>query len=97
MRRLNYANVTATLALVFAMSGGALAAHHYLITSTTQISPKVLGKLKGKTGPTGPPGSTGKQGVAGAAGARRCPGSGSQGRRRPGHPAYAALAGVIRA
>jgi hypothetical protein len=66
---LNYANVTATLALVFAMSGGALAAHLYLITSTTQISPKVLGKLKGKTGPTGPPGSTGKQGVAGAAGA----------------------------
>jgi acetyl esterase/lipase len=33
--------------------------------------------------------------VAGAAGARRCPGSGRlTGRRRPGHPAYAALAGV---
>jgi hypothetical protein len=68
MRRLNYANVTATLALVFAMSGGALAAHHYLITSTTQISPKVLVKLKGKTGPTGPRGSSGKEGAAGAAG-----------------------------
>jgi hypothetical protein len=65
---LNYANVTATLALVFAMSGGALAAHHYLISSTKQISPAVLGKLKGKTGPTGPPGSIGKEGAAGAAG-----------------------------
>ena len=28
-KRLSYANVTATLALVFAMSGGALAANHY--------------------------------------------------------------------
>jgi hypothetical protein len=43
MRRyLTYANVTATLALVFAMSGGALAAKHYLLSSTKQISPKVL-------------------------------------------------------
>jgi hypothetical protein len=43
MRRyLSYANITATLALVFAMSGGALAAKHYLVTKTNQISPKVL-------------------------------------------------------
>ncbi len=35
-RRLSYANVTATLALVFAMSGGAMAANHYLITSTSR-------------------------------------------------------------
>jgi hypothetical protein len=41
-RHLSYANVTATLALVFAMSGGALAAKHYLVTKTNQISPKVL-------------------------------------------------------
>ncbi len=41
-KRLTYANVTATLALVFSMSGGALAASHYLIKSTKQISPKVL-------------------------------------------------------
>jgi hypothetical protein len=41
-RHLTYANVTATLALVFAMSGGALAAKHYLISSTNQIDPKVL-------------------------------------------------------
>ena len=64
----NYANVTATFALVFAMSGGALAAHHYLITSTKQISPKVLGKLKGRTAPTGPRGSTGAVGAAGKEG-----------------------------
>jgi hypothetical protein len=41
-RRLSYANVVATLALVFAMSGGALAASHYLVNSTKQINPKVL-------------------------------------------------------
>jgi hypothetical protein len=41
-KHLTYANVAATLALVFAMSGGALAAKHYLVTKTSQISPKVL-------------------------------------------------------
>ena len=56
-RRLSYANVTATLALVFAMSGGAMAANHYLITSTKQINPKVLKKLTGKTGKTGATGA----------------------------------------
>ena len=40
--RLSYANVAMTLALVFAMSGGAYAASKYVITSTKQISPKVL-------------------------------------------------------
>lgn len=44
-RHLNYANVVATLALVFAMSGGALAAQHYLLSSPKQISPKVLRSL----------------------------------------------------
>jgi hypothetical protein len=43
--RLSYANVVATLALVRAMSGGAIAATHYLITSTKQISPRGLKKL----------------------------------------------------
>ena len=37
----------ATLALVFAMSGSAIAASHYLVNSTKQISPKVLRKLAG--------------------------------------------------
>jgi hypothetical protein len=67
-RRLNYANVTATLALVFSMSGGALAANHYLINSTKQISPKLLKKLKGKTGARGATGATGAAGAAGAQG-----------------------------
>ncbi len=46
-------SVVVTLALLFTMSGGALAANHYLITSTKQISPKVLKKLKGNTGKKG--------------------------------------------
>lgn len=44
-RHLTYANVTATLALVLAMSGGAFAAKHYLVNSTKQIDPKVLNSL----------------------------------------------------
>jgi Collagen triple helix repeat (20 copies) len=64
-RHLSYANVTATLALVFAMSGGAMAANHYLITSTKQINPKVLKKLTGKPGA---PGTNGAPGAAGATG-----------------------------
>jgi hypothetical protein len=64
-RRITYANITATLALVFAMSGGALAATHYLINSTKQISPKVLKALKGKAGPTGPIGPQGLKGEPG--------------------------------
>ncbi len=62
-RRLSYANVTATLALVFAMSGGALAANHYLINSTKQINPKVLKKLKGNAGAPGKEGPSGKEGL----------------------------------
>jgi Collagen triple helix repeat (20 copies) len=72
-RRFSYANVAATLALVLSMSGGALAASHYLINSTKQINPKVLKKLKGnagKTGATGATGATGLKGETGAAGAK---------------------------
>jgi hypothetical protein len=67
-RNLSYANVTATLALVFAMSGGALAASHYLITSTRQISPKVLKSLRGASGHQGIPGVEGPKGTTGATG-----------------------------
>ena len=67
-RHLSYANVAATLALVFSMTGGALAAKHYLISSTKQISPKVLKKLKGATGKTGPQGVPGLTGPAGKEG-----------------------------
>ena len=67
-RRLSYANVTATLALFFAMSGGALAAKHYLINSTKQINPKVLKALKGANGTNGTNGAMGKEGPQGKEG-----------------------------
>jgi hypothetical protein len=67
-RRLTYANVAATLALFFAMTGGALAAGHYLITSTKQIKPGVLSALKGKAGPAGAAGPGGAAGTSGAQG-----------------------------
>lgn len=71
LRRITYANVAATLALVFSMSGGALAASHYLISSPKQISPKVLKKLKGNAGAkgvAGTPGAQGPQGIQGPKG-----------------------------
>jgi hypothetical protein len=64
-RRFTFANVALTLALVFAMSGGAFAAGKFLITSTKQIKPSVLAQLKGKAGPAG---ANGAQGPAGAVG-----------------------------
>jgi hypothetical protein len=76
--RITPSTVIATLALVFAMSGGAYAAGHYLITSTKQISPKVLKSLKGAKGPAG---ANGAQGASGPAG----PG-GPQGPAGPGGP-----------
>lgn len=82
--KLSYANVAATLALVFSMTGGAMAAHHYLITSTKQISPKVVSALKGKTGKTGPAGPAGKEGVAGK--------EGTPGKEGPPGPGGQALA-----
>ena len=68
-RRMTYANIAATLALVFAMSGGAYAASRVLITSTSQIKPSVLKQLKGKAGTNGAQGLTGSAGPAGATGA----------------------------
>ena len=72
-RRPRYSAVVATLALLFAMSGGALAANHYLISSIHQISPSVVKQLKGrrgKTGPQGPTGPTGPRGATGATGSK---------------------------
>ncbi len=80
-KRITYANVAATLALVFSMTGGAIAAQHYLINSTKQINPKVLKKLKGKNGATGKTGATGLAGAAGAGGATGK--TGSTGERGP--------------
>jgi hypothetical protein len=65
---MSYANVAATLALFFSMSGGALAAKHYLINSTKQINPRVLKKLTGRNGRNGVAGPTGQHGVTGPTG-----------------------------
>jgi hypothetical protein len=67
-KHVTYTNVAMTVALVFAMSGGAYAAGKYLITSTKQISPKVLKSLVGKTGPAGANGAPGATGALGPAG-----------------------------
>jgi hypothetical protein len=67
-KRITYANVAMTLALLLAMSGGAYAASKYVITSTKQISPKVLKALAGKPGVKGSVGAPGAVGPAGARG-----------------------------
>jgi Collagen triple helix repeat (20 copies) len=89
-RRVTYANVTATLALTLALTGGAYAASRYVITSTRQISPKVRRALKGKPGkpgPAGPAGPTGPTGPAGTAGSTG--GNGETGPQGPAGPAGA--------
>lgn len=63
------AGLFATFVLIAAMTGGAWAAKKYLITSTKQISPSVLKKLRGKQGPQGAPGQAGANGQTGAQGA----------------------------
>lgn len=72
--------IVALVALFFALSGGAYAAHKYVITSTKQIKPSVLTKLRGNTGPkgaqgpVGPQGNPGPQGATGAQGPQGQPG-----------------------
>jgi|HubBroStandDraft_2_1064218.scaffolds.fasta_scaffold280637_1 hypothetical protein len=86
-KRLTYTNVALTLALVFAMSGGAYAASRYVITSTKQIKPGVLAQLKGKAGSAGSQGPTGPAGPQGATGATGATGpkgeTGAQGKEGP--------------
>jgi hypothetical protein len=67
--------VVALIALFVALGGTGIAARHYLITSTSQIKPSVLAKLKGKTGPPGREGPQGKEGAVGKAGERGEPGA----------------------
>jgi hypothetical protein len=83
-QRITLVGLIATVAVAFAMSGGAWAAKKYIITSTKQISPSVLKKLKGKKGPAGPAGPAGLAGPAGPAGAKGDTGSvGPQGPAGP--------------
>lgn len=72
LRRPSPAMVIAIAALFFALGGGAMAAvqRHYVITSTKQIKPSVLKKLKGAKGPRGTKGPQGGQGATGAQGAK---------------------------
>ena len=67
-RRPSPTTVIALLALFFVLGGTAVAAKHYLITSTSQIKPSVLTKLKGNAGPGGPAGPAGAPGAQGAQG-----------------------------
>lgn len=89
-RKPSPAMVIATLALFFALAGTAVATSHYLITSTSQIKPSVLKKLRrsGPKGATGPAGATGAAGAAGAQGPAGPAGAkGEKGERGEGLPA----------
>jgi hypothetical protein len=85
--RFNATTLVAVLALVFAMTGAAYAGSKYLITSTKQISPKVLKALKGASGGAGANGAPGAAGPGGPGGPQG-PG-GAQGPGGPGGPAGA--------
>ena len=60
-------NAIAWLALFVALTGTSMAASHYVVSSTKQIKPSVLKKLKGNRGaadaqgPAGPPGRAGQR------------------------------------
>jgi len=69
-KRVTYANVAMTFALVLAMGGGAYAAGKYVITSIKQIKPSVVKELRGKGGPSGPAGPVGPAGAQGTQGLR---------------------------
>jgi hypothetical protein len=60
--------IIASIAIVLALTGSAVAADHLIITSTKQISPKVLRSLKGKRGARGYRGSAGTRGATGPIG-----------------------------
>jgi hypothetical protein len=70
-RKPSVATFISGLALFFALGGTAIATKHYLVTSSNQIKPSVLSKLKGKpgaAGPAGPQGASGPQGPLGPQG-----------------------------
>ena len=68
MRRPSYVHLAAALTAFLTLSTGALAARHFLITSTRQVTPKVLLALRNHRGPPGIPGAQGRAGAKGAEG-----------------------------
>src|SRR3954452_10135366 len=60
--------LAALLALALVTAGTGYAAQKYVITSTKQISPKVLTALKGDKGPAGGKGDQGPKGSQGSQG-----------------------------
>jgi hypothetical protein len=54
--------VAAVFVAAMAVTGTAIGATHYIITSLSQISPSVVKQLKGATGPRGPAGPAGPAG-----------------------------------
>src|SRR3954453_9025188 len=67
LRRPSPGLAIAVVALFIALGGTAFGAH-FLITSTSQIKPSVLKKLRAKRGPAGVKRATGASGPAGPAG-----------------------------
>jgi len=79
--------VGAIFAALFVAVGGAAAAGHFVITSTSQIKPSVIQALQGKQGPRGLRGLSGAPGANGARGTQ-----GAQG--PPGSPGTAGIPGA---
>lgn len=65
MKRPSPALIFALVGLFVASGGAAMAASHYLISSTHQISPKLLRQLRGPRGQRGPAGPRGAAGAGG--------------------------------
>ena len=83
LRRPSPGLAIAVVALFIALGGTAFGAH-FLITSTSQIKPSVLKKLRGKRGRAGVKGATGAAGPAGPQGKEGAPGKeGTPGKEGP--------------